>query len=59
MTTRRWLAALLVAPALVLGFTGCRRGPAEKAGHKIDRAVDKANDKIQDAGDKIDDTVNK
>ncbi|BDS07747.1 hypothetical protein NT6N_27870 [Oceaniferula spumae] len=43
---------------LVLGiasfatFTACeKKGPAEKAGEKIDKAVDDAGDKVEDATD--------
>ena len=38
-------AALLFGPAL----TGCQEGPAEKAGRKIDRAVEKTGDAVRDA----------
>jgi hypothetical protein len=46
------LAATLAAPMFL---TGCERneGPAEKAGAKIDHAVDQAGEKIEDAGEKI------
>jgi hyperosmotically inducible periplasmic protein len=29
--------------AFVLGLAGCQQGPAEKAGKKIDQAVEKVN----------------
>jgi hypothetical protein len=40
---------------LLLALTGCdsNDGPAEKAGAKLDNAVDEAGDKIESAGDTI------
>jgi hypothetical protein len=36
--------------ALLFGLAACEReGPAEKAGRSIDRAVEKAGDRIEDA----------
>ena len=32
-----------------LALTGCHEGPAEKAGRKIDRAVEKTGDAVRDA----------
>lgn len=45
-------AALMIAS---LGIAGCdiNEGPAEKAGEKVDNAVDKAGEAIEDTGDKI------
>ena len=45
----RW--QLVVALGLILGvLTGCeQKGPAEKAGEKVDKAVDKAGKAIKDA----------
>lgn len=58
----------LVALALLfaIGLTACEKGPAEKAGEKMDNAAenmgdkiedatDKAGDKLEEAGDKIED----
>jgi hypothetical protein len=42
------LAALLV---LTFGLAACEKGPAEKAGEKIDNAVEETGDKIEDATD--------
>jgi hypothetical protein len=42
----------------VAGLTPCeKKGPAEKAGEKIDNTVKKAGEKIEDAGDKIKDAA--
>lgn len=63
MKSKILIGTLLVA--FVLMVTGCEeKGPAEKAGEKIDNvasdikdntkdALDKADDAIEDAGDKI------
>lgn len=63
MKSKILIGTLLVA--FVLAVTGCEeKGPAEKAGEKIDNvasdikdntkdALDKADDAIEDAGDKI------
>lgn len=63
MKSKILIGTLLVAFVLVV--TGCEeKGPAEKAGEKIDNvasdmkdntkdALDKADDAIEDAGDKI------
>jgi len=63
MKSKILIGTLLVAFMLVV--TGCEeKGPAEKAGEKIDNvtsdikdstkdALDKADDAIEDAGDKI------
>jgi len=41
----------IVCAALLLGLStsGCREGPAEKAGRSVDRAVDKTGDAVRDA----------
>jgi len=50
------LAALAVASALTV--SACETdGPAERAGEKVDNAVDDAGDAVKDAGDKVKDAV--
>jgi hypothetical protein len=45
---------LLVCPVLY----GCpEEGPAERAGEKIDEAVDDAGDAIEEAGDELEDAT--
>ena len=41
----------VLCAALLFGLavTGCSEGPVEKAGRKIDRAVDKTGDAVRDA----------
>ncbi len=68
MKSKILIGAMLVA--FVLLVTGCQeKGPAEKAGEKIDNAVDdikdngndvldKASDAIEEAGDKIENKTN-
>ena len=49
------LATLMVAMLTVsMALFGCdSKGPAEKAGERIDQTVDSAKQKIEDAADKI------
>lgn len=60
------LSVAALALLFALGLTACEKGPAEKAGEKIDNAAenmgdkiedatDKAGDKLEEAGDKIED----
>jgi len=38
---------IMVAFSLTFGVYGCKKeGPAERAGEKIDEAIDKAKDKV-------------
>jgi hypothetical protein len=53
------IAAAIVLSIAVAALTACEKGPAEKAGEKIDNAAKKAGDKIEDAGDKVKDAVKK
>jgi predicted small lipoprotein YifL len=55
----------ICAAMLMLGLAACeKKGPAEKAGAKVDQAVDsvkdtgeKAADKVEEAADKVKDAV--
>jgi hypothetical protein len=49
MKSSKSVAAALAAAVLIAGLCGCERGPVEKAGRQIDKAFDKAGDKIEDA----------
>jgi len=42
---------------LAMGLAACEKGPAEKAGEKIDNAAEKAGDKIEDATDNASDKL--
>ncbi len=56
------LKNILVIAALLGGLTvlvGCKKGPMEKAGEKIDNAAEKTGDALKDAGEKTKDAVTK
>lgn len=68
MSTLKKLSILSVSVLIAAGLSACeQKGPAEKAGEKIDQSVEKAKDKVEDAtkpegpmektGKKIDETV--
>lgn len=49
------LATLLF---LSVGIGGCQKeGPAEKAGKKMDEAMEEIGDELEDAGDRIEDAT--
>lgn len=48
------LITMMIMGTLVFALTGCeKKGPAEKAGEKIDNAVSDAGKQIQSAGDRV------
>ena len=49
----------LVLIVAIAGLTACQKGPAEKAGEKIDNAAKDVGNKMEHAGDKIKDAVKK
>jgi len=49
MKSGKSVAAVLAAAVLVVGLCGCEKGPMERAGKQVDKAVEKAGDKIEDA----------
>jgi hypothetical protein len=49
MKSSKSVAAALAAAVLIAGLCGCEKGPVEKAGRQIDKAFEKAGDKIEDA----------
>ncbi len=56
---KRTLIHAMLLAVLALGLAACEKeGPAERAGEKIDEAVESAGDAIEDAGDKIKDATN-
>ena len=70
MSTLKKLSILSVSLLIAAGLLACeKKGTAEKAGEKIDKTVEQAKDKVQDAikpegpmektGKKIDETVDK
>lgn len=50
------LASLLGLSGITLG---CEKGPAEKAGERIDDAADDVEDAVEDAGDEIEDATDR
>jgi len=52
---------LTATAAMIFSLVGCdsNEGPAEKAGAKIDNAVEEAGDSIEEAGDKVEDKLSK
>ena len=56
MTTNK-LSIATLAILLAFGLTACEKGPAEKAGEKIDNAAERVGDKIEDATDKAGDKM--
>jgi len=56
--TRAWRAAMLGAAFALLFTAACEKeGPAERAGKKMDDAVEDVGDKLEDVGDKAEDAV--
>ena len=58
----RFSSAVLNALALAVALSapGCeQKGPAEKAGEKVDHAVATAGSAVKDTGDKMKDAVDK
>lgn len=54
MEATRKLAILLLAVGLGFGIGACeRKGSAERAGEKVDKAVERAGDKVEHAGEKV------
>lgn len=53
------LASALVLIFSTAGLAACQKGPAEKAGAKIDNAAKNVGEKMEQAGDKIKDSVKK
>ena len=51
------IAAALLAPSFLAACE--QEGPAEKAGKDLDKAANKAGDKVKEAGDKLKDATNK
>ena len=47
----RKLSILAIALLTVIGLAACEKGPAEKAGEKMDNAAENIGDKIEDATD--------
>jgi predicted small lipoprotein YifL len=54
------MKTLTLAICVVLALAACeRKGPAEKAGAAVDRAVEKTGQAVQKAGENVQDAVKK
>jgi hypothetical protein len=53
------VAAVIVMSFAIGALAGCEKGPAEKAGEKIDNTAKNVGEKMENAGDKIKDAVKK
>ena len=50
---RKSVIAALAMSVLLVGLSGCQEGPAERAGKKIDKTVEKSGQQLEKAGKKI------
>jgi hypothetical protein len=59
MNSHRWVAVLTAAVLSAGAMSACDRGPMEKAGEKIDKAMDRLSGKgpAEKAGERIDKAV--
>lgn len=57
------LSIAALALLITIGLAACEKGPAEKAGEKIDNAAENLGDKVEDAtddaGDKLEEAGDK
>lgn len=53
------IATAIVLSFALAGLTACEKGPAEKAGEKIDDTAKNVGEKMENAGDKVKDAVKK
>jgi hypothetical protein len=50
----------LMTIALMVGLSGCtKEGPVEKAGKKVDKAIETTGEQIEKAGENVQDAVKK
>lgn len=53
MKIRLRVIAVLAMSVLLMGSTGCQKGPAERAGEKIDKTLEKGGEQVEKAGKEI------
>ena len=53
------IATAIVLSFALAGLTACEKGPAQKAGEKMDNAAKNVGEKMENAGDKIKDAAKK
>lgn len=51
------LSLVLLAFLFTLGLSACEKGPAEKAGERMDDAMENVGDNIEEAGDEVEDKL--
>lgn len=57
---KKMIALISILAFLGIGAIGCeQKGPAEKAGEKVDEAVEKADEKMDEAGEKAGELIEK
>ena len=49
--------AALAMSGMLVGLSGCHEGPAERAGKKIDKTIEKGGQQIEKTGKKIQEDV--
>ena len=59
MKIGKYLATASAAAAVAVSLAGCpqKEGPAEHAGKEVDKAMDKAGQQIEKAGEKVQDAA--
>jgi hypothetical protein len=57
MKSCKSVIAALAMSVLLVGLSGCQQGPAERAGKKIDKTVEKGGKQIEKTGKKIQEDV--
>ncbi len=53
MNVRRSVIAALAMSIMLVGISGCKEGPLERAGKKVDKTVEKGGEQVEKAGKKI------
>jgi hypothetical protein len=54
----RAIVIAITAAFLTAGLSGCQKeGPFEKAGRKVDKAIEKTGEELEKAGQKVKDAV--
>jgi predicted small lipoprotein YifL len=59
MQRKHTMKTIFLAVSVVLALAACEKGPAEKAGAAVDRAVEKTGQAIEKAGENVRDAVKK
>ena len=53
MSMRKSVIAALAMSMLLVGISGCKEGPLERAGKKIDKTVEKGGEQVEKVGKDI------